>query len=323
MSYGLLTFVLRNRSIAWLFAFALAFSAPALAQQSLTIHNDHLTVAVQPKDGSYEISTPAIHGPALISRVGAEINQRWIRSTDYPRHRAKQGVSHDLLGAGHTLEITFSGLPNEPELVCLLTLYDQQPYGSIQVTVENTTRRAVTVQAIRVVDAQDEPLINLGAPEEDDRVMAETYTEDPSIHIGTLSQAPHGAYFGVRDDLIYNLQSKQALLLAALTSDRFLTISHLQVTQPASPGAARIASFTMDSTGTTEAVLTRDPIAPEQRVTLSLPVAPRRGALSSELVLFDAGSRYFNMLERYGAAVRSLHQARVSSKAPMGWWSWT
>lgn len=323
MSYGLPTSTLKGPSSVWLFAFALTLAAPILAQQSLAIHNDHLTVAVRPKDGSYEISTPAIHGPVLISRVAAEVNHRWIRSTDYPRHRAKQGISHDLLGAGHTLEITFSGLPNAPDLVCLLTLYDQQSYGSAQVTIQNTTRRAVTVQAIRVVDAQGEPLINLGAPEEADRIMAESYSEDPSIHIGNLSQAPHGVYFGVRDDLIYNLQSKQALLLAALTSDRFLTISHLRVTQPASSSAARIDSFTMDSTGTTEAVLMRDPIAPEQRVMLSLPVAPRSGVLSSELVLFDAGSRYFSMLERYGAAVRRLHHARVSSKAPMGWWSWT
>ena len=323
MWYELERLVLRRRYSAWLFAFTLACTVSTLAQQSLTIRNNHLTVAIRPPDGSYEISTPAIRGPVLVSRVAAEINHRWIRSTDYPRHRAKQGNSHDLLGAGHTLEVTFSGLPNEPDLVCLLTLYDEQPYGSVRVTVQNTTGRAVTVQAIRVIDAQGEPLINLGAPEAADRVMAESYSEDPAIHIGNLGQAPHGVYFGVRDDLIYNLQSHQALLLAALTSDRFLTISHLRVAQAESSSAAKIESFTMDSTGTTEAVLTRDPIAPEQRVMLSLPVAPHRGVLSSERVLFDAGSRYFSMLERYGAAVRRLHQARVSSMAPMGWWSWT
>src|SRR5581483_9186087 len=257
MWYELERLVLRRRYSAWLFAFTLACTVSTLAQQSLTIRNNHLTVAIRPLDGSYEISTPAIRVPVLVSRVAAEINHRWIRSSD------------DLLGAGHTLEVTFSGLPNEPDLVCLLTLYDEQPYGSVRVTVQNTTGRAVTVQAIRVIDAQGEPLINLGAPEAADRVMAESYSEDPAIHIGNLGQAPHGVYFGVRDDLIYNLQSHQALLLAALTSDRFLTISHLRVAQAESSSAAKIESFTMDSTGTTEAVLTRDPIAPEQRVMLS------------------------------------------------------
>ncbi len=128
-------------------------------------------------------------------------------------------------------------------------------------------------------------------------------------------------YFGVRDGLIYNLRTKQSLLLAALTAGRFMTALHLRVQQPPM-GSSTIGSFTVDSTGTTEAVLERDDIAPDQQIQLSLPVAPGK-ELSSERVMFAAGPDYHAQLEAYGVAVRRLHHALVSSMPPMGWWSWT
>jgi hypothetical protein len=125
----------------------------------------------------------------------------------------------------------------------------------------------------------------------------------------------------VCNDLIYNLASKQGLMLSALTSDRFLTVSHLQV-KPAASGVAHIASFTVDSTGTTEAVLERDEIAPSQQIRLNLPVAPR-DSLASERVMFAAGPDYMQELENYGKAVRRFYNLHFSQAAPIGWWSWT
>ncbi|HEX5481306.1 MAG TPA: glycoside hydrolase family 36 protein, partial [Terriglobia bacterium] len=298
-------------------AAALVLAGFALAQQPASIHNQNLSVTVRPNDGSYEIIAPEVQGPVLISRVAAEVNHHWVRSTDYPHHETVTTSLKNPLGPGHSLEITFSGLDGQPDLICQVSLFDHLAYGLIRVTVHNTGGQPLTVEAIRAVDAAGTPRINLGGPESADRVMAESYSEDPTIHIGGLAQALHGVYFGVRDDLIYNLKSKQALFLAALTSDKFLTISHLRVA-----ASDQIASFTMDSTGTTEAVLTRDPIRPEQQVTLSLPVEPGQ-SLSSEQILFAAGPDYLRMLEHYGAAVRRLRHPRVSSPAPRGWWSWT
>ena len=300
--------------------FIVAFAIPGSAA-AVSLHNSHLTVTVSPQNGSYSIRANSLQAPVVEAGVGAEVNHRWLRSADYPHHEAVQSSFQDSLGAGQQANITFSGLSSAPDLVYILRLYNDLPYGTVQVEVVNHTGKAVSVQAIRDLDATGSPRINLGATEGASRIMFESYSEDPTIHIGGLDQAPKGVYFGVRDGLIYNLRSKQSLLVAALTESRFMTSLHLKVLKPPM-GASTIGSFTVDSTGTTEGVLQRDDIAPDQQVALSLPVAPGK-SLASETVLFSAGPDYHAQLEAYGAAVRRMHHARVSSKPPMGWWSWT
>lgn len=294
---------------------------PAVSRAADPLHNSQLSVAFNPQNGSYEIRATGLEAPVLDAGVGAEVNHHWLRSSDYPRHREAESSFQDDLGSGEQDTITFTGPASQPDLVCILRLYSDLPYGTVEVRVVNHTSKAVSVEAIRDVDALGSQKVNLGGPESADRVMFEVFTEDPSIRIGGLDQAPKGVYSGSRDGLIYNLTSKQSLLLAALTSDRFRTALHLTVEKPGM-GAAAIGSLTVDSTGTTEAVLERDDIAPDQRVELSLPVEPGK-ELSSERVMFAAGPDYHAQLLAYGTAVRRLHHARVSTAAPMGWWSWT
>jgi hypothetical protein len=307
--------------LAHLAALIVVVALPASAQPDLVIHNKQLTVVVRAQDGAYQILSPGLPQPVLVSRVGVEVNGEWLRSSDYPHHETAQTSFEDALGRGRALRVTFSGVANKPDLVCTLHLYDDEPYGDITVSVRNGTGNAISVQAIRVVDAVGNPPVNLGASDQNDRVLFESFSEDPTIHIGGLSEAPHGVYFGVCNDLIYNLVSKQSLMLSALTSDRFLTVSHLRVS-PAASAVAHIASFTVDSTGTTEAVLARDQIAPGQQVRLNLPVPPG-DSLSSERVMFAAGPDYLQELENYGKAVRRLYNLHFPQAAPIGWWSWT
>jgi alpha-galactosidase len=294
---------------------------PAASRAAASLHNAQLSVAFSPQDGSYEIRAAGLKSTVLKSSVGTEVDHKWLRSSAYPRHEEAQSTFQDGLGGGRQDTITFSGFRFEPDLVCVLRLYDRLPYGTVEVKVVNHTSKVVSVEAIRDVDAIGSLRVNLGGPESADRVLLEGFTEDPTIKIGGLKEAPDGTYFGVGSGLIYNLESKRSLLLAALTSRRFMTSLHLKVQQP-STGPAAIGAFTADSTGTTEAVLQRDDIAPEQRVELSLPVAPG-GELDSERVMFAAGPDYHAQLQAYGAAVRRLHHARVSSAPPIGWWSWT
>jgi hypothetical protein len=55
---------------------------------------------------------------------------------------------------------------------------------------------------------------------------------------------------------------------------------------------------------------------------LSVPLAP--GAeLASEKLLISTGTDYHQQLEAYGALIRELHHARVSTPTFAGWWSWT
>ncbi len=303
---------------------ALAFpaaSTPAASTAATPLRNSKLSVAFNPRSGSYEIRAAGLEAPVLESHVGAEVDHQWVQSGEYPHHQEAQSAFKDELGSGQQDTIIFTGLDSKPDLVCVLRLYKDLPYGTVEVKVVNHTSKPVSVEAIRDVDATGSPRVNLGGPESADRVLLEGFTEDPTIKIGGLEQAPKGTYFGVGTGLIYNLESKQSLLLGAFTADRFMTSMHLKAQQP-SGGSAAIGSFTADSTGTTEAVVLRDQIPPDQQIELSLPVAPGE-ELGSERVMFTAGPDYHAELEAYGAAVRRLHRARVSSAPPMGWWSWT
>jgi hypothetical protein len=310
-----------KKRFAYFAALIVVVAASGSAQPEPLIRNKQLTVVVRTQDGAYEILSHELQQPVLVASVGVEMNGGWLRSTDYPHHETAETSFEDALGRGRALRVTFSGLANKPDLVCTLRLYDDEPYGDVAVLVRNGTGSGITVQAIRVVDAVGTPPIDLGASDQNDRVLFEGFTEDPTIHIGSLAEAPHGVYSGACNDLIYNLTSKQSLMLSALTSDRFLTVSHLRVS-PASSAAAHIASFTVDSTGTTEFVLDRDQIAPAQQVQLSLPVPPG-DSLSSERVMFATGPDYLQELENYGKAIRRLYNLHFPQAAPIGWWSWT
>lgn len=313
--------LVRKRTSTYLAVSILGVALSASAQAGPALQNKQLSVRVRPQDGAYEIFSRSLEHPVLISRVDAQINQKWIRSSDYPRHETSEAPFQDVLGHGQALTLTFSGLAGKPDLVCILHLYDDEPYGDISAAVRNGMGQSVSLQAIRVVDAVGQPLVDLGATDQDDRVLAESVSEDPTIHIGGLAEAPHGVYFGVRNVLLYNQASKQSLLLSALTTDKFLTVARLGVSRDAS-GAAHIASFTVGSTGATQAILDRDPIARSQQVQLSLPVPPGE-SLSSERVMFAAGPNYLQELEAYGEAIHRLHPYRFPQKTPMGWWSWT
>jgi hypothetical protein len=86
----------------------------------------------------------------------------------------------------------------------------------------------------------------------------------------------------------------------------------------------KIASYTVESTGTTEVQKEfdlKDSPADDQ-VELSLPVKPGED-MGSERLMFEAGPNYHEQLLAYGDAVRRLHHARVSCETPIGWWSWT
>ena len=297
----------------------LIVALPSMAQQ---LTNDELSLTVNAQEGSYQLS---VHGgqPVLRSRVGAQIDHQWLRSSDYPRHQASESAFDDDLGPGREVTVTYSGLDGKPDLVCVLQLYNQRPYGTVQVKVQNSTGKEVTVQAIRSVEAIGEPILNLGGGQSADRVLSDSFSEDwPDLALYDLGGVHGGMHRGAGSQLIYNRESKQSLFLGALTSDRFLTLMHLQA--EGMGAKTKIASYTVESTGTTEIQKEfdlKDSPADDQ-VELSLPVKPGED-LVSERLMFEAGPDYHNQLLAYGDAVRRLHHARVSSETPIGWWSWT
>ena len=179
----------------------LMVALPCVAQQ---LTNDELSLTVNVPDGSYQLS---LHNgqPVLVSRVAAEVDHQWLRSNDYPRHQASESTFEDDLGPGQAVTVTCSGLDGKPDLIYVLQLYKQRPYGTVQVKVKSSAAREVTVQAIRSVEAIGEPIINLGGGQSADRVLSDSFSEDwPDLVLYDLGGVPGGMHRGAGSQLIYN-----------------------------------------------------------------------------------------------------------------------
>jgi alpha-galactosidase len=300
-----------------------SFSEPA----EVVVRADGLSVVVRPSDGTYEIQTGAGEHSIIHARVAAEIDHKWVKSTDYPKHEISQSSFEDGLGHGRKVTVTSSGLSNLADLAYTLQIYDKRAFGVIETAVQNRTGKPLTIQSIRSVEAVGNKIIDLRGTENSDRVLSDSFSEDwPPLQIYDLGRALKGMHRAVGSQLIYNRESTESLFVGALTSSRFLTIIHLQ-TQSSSSEGPKIGSYTVDSTGTTEIQATDEESGlregpAENLIELSVPL-PAGESMNSERVMFAAGRDYHSQLDNYGAAIRELHHRRVSPDNMLGWWSWT
>jgi hypothetical protein len=299
-------------------------AVPCSAQQ---LTNGTLSVTVNGQEASYQFG-PIGSQSVLHASVGALVDHTWLHAGSYPSHSVSESPFSDALGFGRQLTVTCSGLRGSPDLIYVVQLYTQNPYGAVQVRIRNKTGKATSVQAIRSVEATGDSIVNLGGRPSDERILSDSFSEDwPDLVIYDLGDAPGGMHRGVGSQLIYNRQTKQSLFLGALTSDRFLTLLRLKA--KGKGAGAKIASYAVESTGTTEiqkdysqAKSLEAKSLESDRIELSLPLNPDE-EMSSERLMFSAGPDYLGQLRAYGSAIRRLHRARVSSKVPIGWWSWT
>ena len=174
---------------------------PCKAQQ---LTNNEISLTINAQEGSYQLS---LHDGQVVlrSRVGAQVDHQWLRSSDYPRHQASESTFEDDLGSGRQVTVTCSGLDAKPDLVYVVQLYKQRPYGTVQVKVRNSAGQEVTVQAIRSVEAMDEPLLNLGGAQSADRVLSDSFSEDwPDLALYDLGGVSGGMHRGAGSQLIYN-----------------------------------------------------------------------------------------------------------------------
>ncbi|MGH8326657.1 MAG: alpha-galactosidase, partial [Steroidobacteraceae bacterium] len=258
-----------------------------------------------------------------MSDVAAQVDGRWLHTRDYPTCQVARSGGQGPLGQAAVWDVTCSGLKAAPDLAYRLRVYGAAPFADLTATVRNTGPRPVQVTALRVVDATGAGIADLGAPAGSERVLSDSFSEDrPAMSIHELADTRHGMHRAVGSQLIYNRASRESLFLGALTSDRFLTILRLRVA--AAAGHPRVVSYQVDSTGTTEMEEENslEHSAADDRISLSLPVAPG-ATLSSETLAFSISRDYHRQLETYGGLIRRLHHARVTAPPLMGWWSWT
>jgi alpha-galactosidase len=293
----------------------------ASAENPVRIENGTLVAEADQTTGNYTIRLGSSAKASITAGIGAKINGHWISSTDYPKHQAVASSFVDELGSGTQILVTNTGLSGQPDLLCIVRLHKEPAYAEIEVQVRNATEKPITVQAIRMVHSTTPSAVDLDGPETADRVLSDSFSEDrPSMKIHDLNDIAEGVHLAVGSQLIYNRKSHLSLFLAALTSERWLTVLRLAV----NPKQPQISGYEVDSTGTTELVKENSlkQSSAEDQVELSLPVAPG-ASLSSERLLVSIASDYHTQLETYGELIRRLHHARVSAPTPLGWWSWT
>ncbi|MGA7376103.1 MAG: hypothetical protein WBW36_07145, partial [Candidatus Sulfotelmatobacter sp.] len=110
------------------------FASPALTAQVIADPQGP-SVLVQASDGTYEIQTIAGAHAVIRARVAAEIDHKWVRSTDYPKHEILQTTFTNALGHGKKITVTSSGIANFPNLAYRLQIYDGQAFGVVEVEV--------------------------------------------------------------------------------------------------------------------------------------------------------------------------------------------
>jgi hypothetical protein len=174
-------------------------------------------------DGSYALRSTTIPGDVLRSDVEVDTAAGTLKSSLYPRHSSSVAPFSDALGSGQLLTVTYAGLPGAPDLVCELRVYENQPWGDIRVTVNNSTGGSIEVHALRVLNSNAGAVLNLNGPAWEDRVLSDSFTED-SVKLMDLGEPENGAHRAFGSQLIYNRQSGQSLFLGALSAGRLLTV---------------------------------------------------------------------------------------------------
>jgi alpha-galactosidase len=282
-----------------------------------------LQVTLDKADGSYTIGLSSSHPSVLKSYVAVQTDGRWLDSRNYPDHAIAESTVADDLGQAEEWTVKFSGLSGAPDLSYRLRAYSDKPFADIQVFVRNTTASSIQVEAIRSIAGIGNSILNLGGSTGEDRVLSDSFSESrANFTIPDLADTKDAIQRGFGSQLIYNRQSHMSFFAGALTSNIFLTVLRMHVTENADH--PQIAAYEADSTGTTEAEEGDSAQSPsfEHLVPLKLSVAP--GAeLASERLLLSVSKDYYRQLETYASIIQRLHHARVTAPAPMGWWSWT
>ena len=286
------------------------------------IENGALSVNMSSNDGSYSVASRG--GQTIFtSRTGVQLDHQWTRSTDYPRHEVSESKFSDELGSGRLITLKNSGLADKPDLIEMIQVYENAPYATLQLQVENHAKKTFELESARAIDAMGDSLLNLGGSAAADRIISDSFSEDrPAMKLYDLGKAPKGMHRAVGSQMVYNRESKQSLFIGALTADKLLIYLHIQASGDGPQ--TKIDSFNADFSGTTE--IQRDfdlkDASPENQLEVSLPVEPGAKFVSEKL-MFEAGADYEKQLVTYGEAIRKLHHPRIPDETPMGWWSWT
>lgn len=132
-----------------LWAVLTSFLTPFAYAAEIELANTALLIRIDSADGTYRIAMKGATSSVLRARVAAEVDHHWINSIDYPKHEISESSFEDSLGRGHQAIVTSTGLSDRPDLSYTIRVYDNQPFGDIQVQIRNHSALALEVQSIR------------------------------------------------------------------------------------------------------------------------------------------------------------------------------
>src|SRR5262249_11850662 len=152
-------------------------------------------VSVNPADGSYTVFDPAGKKSILHARIAAEIDNQWVKSSDYPRHSTSRS---SVNGPGTNLTVTNTGLGGHPDLIYTVEAHNNPDFVTVAAIVRNTASTEIKVQVIRTIEALGPTIVDLGGPQASDRVLSDSFSEDrPGIKIHDLADATNGMHRAV------------------------------------------------------------------------------------------------------------------------------
>jgi len=131
---------------------------------------------------------------------------------------------HNELGSGNSLTVTHTGLAGMPDLVCEFRVYEDQPWGEVEVSLLNSTSETITVRAIHIVKSTAGDVIKLNGPASADRVLSDNFSENP-VQLMDLGQPADGLQVGFGSQLIYNQKSGESLFLGRSPLTSYLPAS--------------------------------------------------------------------------------------------------
>jgi hypothetical protein len=82
-------------------------------------------------DGSYAVLRPGVPEPVVTSGIEADVDGHVLLSSAYPRHKTAQAEFRDEFGAGTRLTVTHTGLAGAPDLILIVKLYRDLPWGEM------------------------------------------------------------------------------------------------------------------------------------------------------------------------------------------------
>src|SRR6202000_40584 len=119
------------------------------------IENGALSVNMSSNDGSYSVASRG--GQTIFtSRTGVQLDHVWTRSTDYPRHEVSESKFSDELGSGRSVTLKNAGLADKPDLIATIQVYENAPYATLRLEVENHAKKTFELAAARALDAPGE-----------------------------------------------------------------------------------------------------------------------------------------------------------------------